>query len=81
MLRGSGRHELNHRDYALNENSLYLITPMDFHAVQVDPACELALYHVQFGCSVLDSEMMRRITRDVYKRQVQAIRWPSWRRA
>lgn len=61
IIGGSGTHEFNNRRYALTESCVYLITPLDFHAVQVPAGEALELYHVQFGCSVLGSEMMRRI--------------------
>lgn len=61
IIRGRGMHEFNNRRYELVENGAYLITPLDFHAVHVEDGEELELYHVQFGCTVLGSEMMRRI--------------------
>ena len=61
VIGGRGEHELNRRRYPLTENCAYLITPLDFHRVQATDGEELELYHVQFGCTVLGSEMMRRI--------------------
>lgn len=62
VLSGHGVHELNGRRYTLSENCVYLITPMDFHAVLVEKNCPLTLCHVQFGCSVLSAEIMQRIS-------------------
>ena len=58
---GCGMHAFNNHRYALEENCAYLITPLDFHAVEVPSGETLELYHVQFGCTVLSGEMMRRI--------------------
>lgn len=61
VISGCGVHELNNQRYALRENCVYLVTPLDFH--NVSPDGQMEIFHVQFGCSVLGSEMMQRITR------------------
>lgn len=61
VISGRGVHEINNQRYTLAENCVYLVTPLDFH--NVCPEGEMEIFHVQFGCSVLGSEMMQRITR------------------
>lgn len=63
VTRGSGVHRLNDRRYTLEENCVYIVTPMDFHEVETGEEEGLELYHVQFGCSVLRSDLMGRIAR------------------
>jgi len=63
IISGRGWHEMNGCRYPLHEHCVYLITPMDFHAVSTLPQESIELYHVQFGCSVLSSESMQRLTR------------------
>jgi len=60
---GRGSHLLNNQHCELSAGSVYIITPMDFHQVIPAPQEPLELYHIQFGCSVLDSRLMQRITR------------------
>lgn len=62
ILSGRGVHEMSGRRSQLQRNCVYLITPMDFHDVIVEENRPLQLYHVQFGCSVLSSEIMQRIS-------------------
>lgn len=62
ILSGRGTHEMSGQRYPLRPDCVYLITPMDFHDVLVEGDQPLQLYHVQFGCSVLDPEIMQRIS-------------------
>ncbi|MBR6766567.1 MAG: AraC family transcriptional regulator [Clostridia bacterium] len=60
---GSGEHVINNHRYQLQPGSVYIITPVDFHRVNAYKENPLELYHIQFGCSVMDETMMQRIIR------------------
>lgn len=62
VVSGHGIHRRNQHTESLLENSVYLVTPMDFHCVLPTNDAPLQLYHVQFGCSVPNSALMQRIT-------------------
>jgi len=63
VLNGSGEHLINNHRYALGPGSVYLVTPVDFHRVVCRGEQPLELYHIQFGCSVMNEDMMQRIIR------------------
>ena len=60
---GAGEHLVNNHRYPLQPGSVYIITPVDFHRVRSEEGSSLELYHIQFGCSVMDEDMMQRIIR------------------
>lgn len=59
---GNGVHLLNNHHLELHPGSVYIVTPTDFHRVYANEGQSLDLYHMQFGCTVLNSTLMQRIT-------------------
>lgn len=59
---GQGEHILNNTVQTIGPGSVYLLTPIDFHRIVVPESEYMTLYHINFGSSVLSSELMQRIT-------------------
>jgi len=59
---GHGEHILNNKVQMIGPGSVFLLTPIDFHRIVLPEGEQMTLYHINFGSSVLSSELMQRIT-------------------
>ncbi len=59
---GHGEHILNNKVQVIGPGSVFLLTPIDFHRIVLPEGEQMTLYHINFGSSVLSSELMQRIT-------------------
>ena len=59
VLRGKGVHAVNGRSHRLKPGTLCLLTPADFHAVQLSPGEEITLSGVMFDEKLLDENLRR----------------------
>jgi len=57
VLRGTGIHTVNGRNHSIKPNTLFLLTPVDFHQLTPSPLRDLEIYNIIFGGEFLDNEL------------------------